>query len=167
MKKTLLALLLAAAASAQAAPTFVGSYAVFDGPFWGENPAVYSGREAAALIFGGSFTDYAISISSSLDFNTITHTAWYDGWGEHNGMIFAEDYKLDVGAPGYNAPGGGATAHSAYVRDGLFDTEQFRNYVWRLDAANDVPEPGALALLGLGFAGLGALRRRQRSLKQD
>jgi hypothetical protein len=153
-----------AAMSPQAhAQTFVGSYAVFDGPNWPSNPAVYSGREAAALIFGGLPTDYLISIDPSMDPNTITMTAWYDGWGEHQGMIFNHDYKLDVGNPGYNDPGGLNTARSAYVRDGLSDTNTYRNYVWRADVAPLVPEPTTMALLGSGALGLVAKLRRRKT----
>lgn len=161
MKKLLLAMaLLAASVSAQAVPVYVGSYQVNDGPSWPNNPAVYSATEAAALIFGGVASDYFISILSSLDYTTITHTGWYDGWGEHSGMEFDENYKLDLGAPGYNAPGGYGTARSAYVHDGLSDN--FVNYVWTSDAA-DVPEPASIALLGLGLIGLGFSRKANKA----
>lgn len=111
--------------------TYLGFYAVYDGPHWTTNPETYSGVEAAALLFGGSPTQYAISTNSSVDPATITHTAWYDGWGEHGGMQFADDYELDTGDPGYATPGGSATARSAYVRDALSNTSVYRNHVWR------------------------------------
>ncbi len=150
-------------ASVSQAAVFVGSYAVFDGPSWPTNPPVYSGREAAALIFGGLFTDYAISIDPSMDPNTITNTAWYDGWGEHQGMIFHEDYKLDVGNPGYNDPQGLNTARSAYVQDGLFDTQAFRNYVWRVDREpGRVPEPASIAVWSILAAGAACVAYRRR-----
>lgn len=163
MKKHLLiaAALLMTSFGAQAVPILVGSYAVYDGAAWGTNPQVYSARQAAAAIFGGVYTDYAISIFNSSNYATVTHTGWYDGWGEHQGMIFSEDYRLDLGAPGYNAPGGLATARSAWVQDGLTDTLRFRNYVWRLDPVN-VPEPATLWLLGTGLLAFGLFRRRRQ-----
>jgi len=143
---------------AQATPVFMGSYDVYGGPEWGSNPPVYSAREAAALIFGGSPTDYAISISSSLDPATITYTGWYDGWGEHQGMIFDQDYKLDLGNLGYNDPGGEGTARSAYVKDGL---SGHTNYVWKADGVPAVPAPAAVLLATMGAACVTWVRGRK------
>ncbi len=114
---------------------YVGFYEVNDGPSWPTNPPVYSGVGAAALLFGGSSNEYSISINSSQDPTTITHTAYYDGWGEHSGMVFADTYSLDAVPAGYSAPGGTATARSAYVSDGL--SNAYRNYVWRQDIAGE------------------------------
>jgi opacity protein-like surface antigen len=163
MKLKLLAaaILAATAQAASAAYLYVGSYAVLDGPEWPSNPAVYSARQAAAVVFGGSFWQYAISTNAdTTDASTITFTGWYDGWGEHDGMEFHQDYRLDLGAPGYNDPGGEGTARSAYVRDGLFDTDTFRNHVW-LDttAQPPVPEPSTYAFAVLGVAGVVVSRR--------
>ncbi|HAV54102.1 MAG TPA: hypothetical protein DCX41_04105, partial [Aequorivita sp.] len=109
-------------------PTYVGSYMVSDGPTWGANPPVYSAQEAAALIFGGNAADYSISIdSNTTDPTTITHTAWLDSWGD-GFAVHPENYSLDVGAPGYNDPGGFNTATSAYVQDHVDNTKI--NYVW-------------------------------------
>lgn len=158
MRKILLATILCMASTyAHAVPTFVGSYQVNDGPIWTDNPPVYSATEAAALIFGGDASDYFISTDSSMDYTTITHTGWYDGWGDHVGQEFDENYSLDLGAPGYAEPGEFGAAYSAYVLDGLGDS--FVNYVWLADAV-DTPAPGVLALLGLGLAGFGFARRK-------
>jgi hypothetical protein len=77
-------------------------------------------------------------------------------------MVFNEDYKLDEGNPGYNDPGGENTARSAYIHDGLGNTDYYRNYVWTSDAA-PVPEPATMLLFGTGLAGLiGARCRRKK-----
>lgn len=158
------------ASAVQAAPvyTYVGSYAVFDGPYWGTNPPVYSADEAAALIFGGNPADYAISINpDTVNPLNITFTGWYDGWAEHGGMIFGQSYSLDLGTPGYNSctpdaiPCGGS-ARSAYVRDGLFDTNMYRNYVWAVHNQVPTPEPSTMILLGAGMAGLAIARRLRK-----
>jgi hypothetical protein len=139
--------------------TYVGSYAVLYGPDWVDNPPVYSAVEAAALIFGGLPSDYAISINSSQNPMTITFTGWYDGWGDHNGNIFAQNYKLDLGEPGYAYPEENGAAYSAYVHDGLFDTNYYRNYVWRSEGT-PVPLPPTLLLLAPGLIGLAGLKRK-------
>ncbi|MEZ4874781.1 MAG: proprotein convertase P-domain-containing protein [Flavobacteriaceae bacterium] len=110
------------------ASTYVGSFAVSDGPAWPTNPPCYTGQEAAALIFGGSPSDYYISTNpNTVDPSTITHTAWASTWGTGCSEV-AEDYKLDIGNPGYNDPGGTGTATSAYVTD--WCTGGQTNYVW-------------------------------------
>jgi hypothetical protein len=166
MKIAFTALTLALASlSAQATPIYVGSYKVTDGPDWHNNPAVYSATEAAALIFGGQAQNYFTSINSSQDASTITHTGWYDGWDEHTGMIFNENYKLDVGEPGYNSSPWAQSARSAYINDGLHG-DFFINYVWRVAELQSsgpipVPEPQPWILFGLGGIGLSLLRRKK------
>ena len=114
--------------------TYVGSFLVADGPLWNTNPDVLSGVEAAALIFGGSPSDYAISTNpNTTDPSTITHTAWASVWGTECAEV-AEDYSLDLGAPGYNDPAEESAAVSAYVDDWCFDGQA--NYVWLADSPN-------------------------------
>jgi hypothetical protein len=135
--------------------TYLGVYEVNDGPAWPTNPEVYSGIEAANLVFGSPTAGTIYAISTVADF--VTHTAWYDGWGEHQGMTFDENYKLDVGGFGYNNPGGVGTARSAYVQDGLSDN--YKNYVWVRSVG--VPDGGATAvMLGLGLGALAFARRK-------
>ncbi len=143
--------------------TFLGFYAVSDGPSWFDNPPVYSAREAAALVFGSDPTDYAISILPNLDPASITFSGYYDCWGE-GWSEYSQDYKLDSDPAGYKFPGGPGTARSAYVRDHI--NYAFKNYVWNVsyDPGSIIPEPATLILLSSGFLGMGLfgwLRRRR------
>ena len=115
--------------------TYVGSFKTNDGPYWEDNPDVLSGVEAAALLFGGDPSDYAISTDpNTTNPSTITHTSWATKWGVGDCHEVAEDYSLDLGGPGYNNPGGEGTATSAYVQDNC--TENNTNYVWLIDFTN-------------------------------
>lgn len=168
-------LVLGVAGSTFAAPTFVGQFAVGDGPSWTTNPLCYSGQDAAAALFGGDADDYLISTNRE----TVNDMAWYDGWAEPLTQ-FAQDFKLQTGS-GYNDPGGVGTAWSAYVHDHSGPGEVI-NYVFRNDApdvatAGDTdkddlvicdngppavtPEPASLALLCTGALGL--VRKRFRA----
>ncbi len=67
--------------------TFIGSWQVDSGPNWSTQPTAYSGLTAAALIFGGSASDYFISSVDSNSAN-IDHLAWVSTWGGACGGSF-------------------------------------------------------------------------------
>lgn len=136
------------------AQVFVGSYQVDDGPFWTDNPPVYTAQEAAAVVFGGVASDYLISTDPSMDPATITFTGWYSIVGIGGGTEFAHDFSQDLGGAGYAAAGWMAGDDiSAYVEDNAAGP-QYTNYVW-------TPTPGTLALFGL--SAVFAKRRRRRA----
>lgn len=168
LKAILVTCLVAVTTPSFAAFTFAGSWNVNDGPSWQSSPPngplAYTAQEAAALLFGGNASDYAISTLGS-DSNLIDHMAWYDviGVGEN---LFAEDYSnkylgLYYGPTnGYNCCGGSfalVNAASAFVSD---NTSGLTNYAFRI--SNDVPEPGSLVLLSLGLVGLGVAGRKKK-----
>lgn len=167
--RSLLSICLVMPAFAQASFIYVGSYNVFDGPTWFNNPQVYTGREAAALLFGGSPLDYAISTVN--DINNITNTAWVDGNGDDQYLLTAvsQDFSLSSLAGGGYNPG---PAYSAYVCDHADCQDygfpvsaasagfNYTNFVFR-NITTPVPEPATFALLGLGLAGF-SLSRNQR-----
>ena len=118
--------------------TYVGSYTVGSGPSWTTNPQVYTPQEAAAEVFGGVASDYAISVNSdTTDPSTITFTGNVSAWGtgsysQANGDasgdgIVDQDFSYDLNNDGYANPGGVGSAVSAYVSD---HNTSAVNYVW-------------------------------------
>lgn len=146
--------------SASATPVFVGSWTVDQGPSWNISPAAYTGQEAAALLFGGTASDYVISTIDNLVAD-INRKAWVSTWGGACagnfpcGTEVADNYGANTGGF-YLNPGD----TSAYVADWAIG-RQFVNYAFLADR-NDVPEPTTVALLALGLAGL-ALSRRAKN----
>ncbi len=150
--------------------TFVGSWNVGDGEYWRSNPVVYTGQEAAAFLFGGSPSDYAISTVSD-QVADINFRTWLDGLRDMHtygpGSAGApQDFKVDDGAPGYYNPIEGP-AYSAFVRDHFYnyfsgeDQATAINYAFRVnDDPQSVPDGGAtLSLLGCALVGLTLLKR--------
>jgi PEP-CTERM motif len=160
--------------TAQAAVyTYVGSWAVADGPLWSgpDAPGIapsLSARQAAAFLFGGVYTDYAISTNGSNP-NTVNLSAHLDGYADTQYItgVAGQDFVGIVGANYQSGPGN----YSAYVFDHACGIhycdngggDQAFNYAFKI--SNAVPEPATWAMMLIGFAGLGlCYRRRQVAL---
>jgi hypothetical protein len=139
--------------------SYVNSWQVDQGPFWTSVPQAYTGQEAAAYLFGGLPSDYAISTVDSNPLN-IDFQAWVSTWGGACGgaypcgTIVAENYKVSTGGL-YSTTGD----TSAYVMDWA-QGPQYTNYAFKVVG---VPEPSFIFLLGTGIAGVGlSISRRKK-----
>lgn len=165
IRTLLIAALLGASALAAAAPIFAGQWDLYSGPYWEDNPApaILSGQQAAALLFGGSASDYVISTAGK-NIADINYSAWYDQLGIPDGQTqFAQDYRFDSNGNGlYDA----SFDVSAMVMDHPYTGAgpyPYVNYAFRLEKNGaEVPEPFSVGLMGAGLLGLAMVRRRRR-----
>lgn len=157
-KLALAAASLAMCASASAAPVFVGSWNLYGGQGWWTGTApTYTAQEAAALLFGGIASDYVVSTAGN-SVAAINYSAWYDRYAIGPG-VYAQDYRVDSGTLGvYDRP----MDSSAYIRDNASGNQHMNNYAFRVENTNQVPEPLTVGLLGLGLAGMAAVRRKAK-----
>jgi hypothetical protein len=130
---------------------FIGSFRISNGPYWAAAPPCFTAREAAAQIFGGQPTDYAISVNSNTtDPSTITHTAFLDGYGST--IYFTTPQSEDFKSGSTYTPG----SFSALVHDHNLHGQGPINYVWRV--AGQTPTPvsaGQVLISEFRFSGPG------------
>lgn len=163
LRKVFLLTLLLITSHANAALMFVGQWQVDDGPSWGSHPLASTGQAVAALLFGGSASDYSISTLGA-DALTVDNMAWYSILGLDGGHKFAQDYVApgSTQAPGYYYSGGSfnsgdaSEAASAYVNDNAIGA-RYTNYAF----IETVPAPATFALFCTALLGLGWSSRRR------
>ena len=101
----------------RARSTYVGSFAVSDGPAVGPNVTVHSCVEACALLFSAAPADAAYACST--DNTTVNDLAWGSGFGPGGnascvgGTAVADTYALSSATGSYNV----APSFSAFVND--------------------------------------------------
>lgn len=156
------AICFAASAAGAVTYTYVGSWAPSDGPTWTSNPLAYSGVGAAAMLFGGSASDYAISTIDS-NASNINFMANYEVIGVGS-AVFGDHYFRGVEG----------TAHyqDVYIGDPALDTvssyvsdfgNRNVNYAFTISGVGAVPEAATWTMLIAGFGLTGAVMRRRRA----
>lgn len=152
--------------------TYAGSWQVDQGPSWfgtpPNGPLAYTGREAAALLFGGGASHYVVSTVDN-DPTHINFSAWYSviGYGGNQGnggSILADNYVSKYLGLYYGPTSGyplqsPLAAASAYIDDNA-EGSTFTNYAF---LASGIPEPATWAMLLIGFGAVGFALRRQRA----
>lgn len=143
--------------------TYVGSWEVDQGPSWTAVPPAYTGQDAAALLFGGTASDYVISTNGT-DPSQINFEDWVSTWGgavgcgePPCGTLSADDFV--VTEDGFYQTMGDT---SSYVSDWATGS-QFTNYAFEVGGASPVPEPGTWLLMGTGLLGLALVTFRRKS----
>jgi hypothetical protein len=167
-----LALVAGATGQARAGLVYVGSWEVDQGPSWTSHPSIYTGQDAAALLFGGSPSDYSIS---TIDSNPadVNFMAWYSPWGGSSpgytaqpngdrnspaGVLASQSAFVDYGGTGLYDTSGDLSAYVADWAQGSFYT----NFAFVNTAS--VPEPSTLTGASIAvFLSLACVWRRLKA----
>ena len=143
---------------------------------------VYSETDAVDTASGSfTFDDIVLDGSSSqvIAHSTITAFTFVlnaQSWGLSD-LIMSSSFVFDssgampdvVGANGNTANNGSSALSFEGLGAGQARCTPLCGFIsidegdWNLDAANPVPEPSTLLVLGFGFAGLGFFRRRRKA----
>ena len=154
---TAVALCFAATSASAVTYAYVGKWRPFEGPDWQSNPLAYSGVGAAAMLFGGSAANYAISTIDENPLN-IDFRAHYEMIGIGSVLLPHDFFRGTEGVTRYQDVytfNPAVATVSTYVSD-------FNNRAYNYAFAAAVPEAASWAMLIAGFGLVGATMRRRR-----